>query len=121
MHHSVAEMLSHHLHDVDKFITLFLQQLTSIVKIKNKSMLFRISIIIAVITVSKAFAQLQIDSNYDSGNIGSYTIDGNDIEFIINSDALNYTYWTNFKVSNVLNQQITFTITISTSDHLWPI
>ncbi|MCP4411348.1 MAG: carboxypeptidase family protein, partial [Gammaproteobacteria bacterium] len=77
----------------------------------NKSMLFRISIIIAVITVSKAFAQLQIDSNYDSGNIGSYTIDGNDIEFIINSDALNYTYWTSFRLSGVLNQQVTFRIT----------
>ncbi len=58
---------------------------------------------------------LTINSSYDSGNIGSYTIDGNSInlslttEHLINSGA-SYTYWTNFKVQNTMNKNITFRI-----------
>jgi len=56
-------------------------------------------------------AQLQIDSNFDSGSIGSYTITNDIIEFTIDSDELNYTYWTNFKVSGILDKEITFKVT----------
>jgi len=90
---------------------MLLKWVTVITENRDKSMLLRIIFIIAVLTVINVFAQLQIDSNFDSGNIGGYTINGNDIEFVVNSDGLSYEYWTNFKVSGVLNQQVTFNIT----------
>jgi len=59
---------------------------------------------------------LTIDSNFDSGNIGSYTINGNSINFTLTTEHLlnsgdYYTYWTNFKVQNTQNKNITFRIT----------
>lgn len=55
---------------------------------------------------------LQINANFDSASIGSYAINGNEISFALNVDTLNdYTYWTNFKVSDVLNKEVTFRIT----------
>jgi zinc carboxypeptidase/carboxypeptidase M14-like protein len=60
-----------------------------------------------------AYADFAIDSDFDSGSIGSYTIDNdaNEIEFTLVSDGLSYTYWTNFKVSGVLGEEVTFRIT----------
>jgi len=78
---------------------------------KKQSMLLFFLLFIAGIINTNLFAQLQVDSNFDSGNIGTYAIAGNEIEFTINSDELDYTYWTNFKVSGVLNQEVTFRIT----------
>ena len=59
---------------------------------------------------------LSINSNFDSGSIGSYTINGNSINFTLTTEHLvnsgaDYTYWTNFKVQNTLNKNITFRIT----------
>jgi len=61
-------------------------------------------------------AILEINASFDSGNIGSYTIIGNTINFTLNTEYLvntgdEYTYWTNFKVSNVLDKEVTFRIT----------
>jgi len=60
-----------------------------------------------------AHADFEIDSDFDSGCIGSYIInnDVNAIEFTLVPDELNYTYWTNFKVSGVLGEEVTFRIT----------
>ena len=52
-----------------------------------------------------------IDVGFDSASIGSYTIDGNMISFMLRVDAVGYEYWTNFKVSGVLNEAFTFNIT----------
>ena len=73
-------------------------------------MFLRNTFTIVVLIVSNIFAQIQIDSYFDSGNIGLYTLTGNEIEFNISSDDLSYTYWTNFKVTGVLNQEIIFKI-----------
>jgi hypothetical protein len=59
---------------------------------------------------------LQIRTNFDSGNIGSYSINGNTINLTLNTETLvnsgdHYTYWTNFKVLNTLNKEITFRVT----------
>ena len=43
-------------------------------------MLLRVIFINVVLTVTNVFAQIQIDSNFDSGNIGTYTGEGK--EFI---------------------------------------
>jgi hypothetical protein len=52
-----------------------------------------------------------IDASFDSASIDSYTIDGNVISFTLRVDELGYKYWTNFTVSGVLNDEITFNIT----------
>jgi len=59
---------------------------------------------------------LTINSNFDSGSIGSYTINGNSINYTLSTEHLinsgdYYTYWTNFKVQNTQNKNITFRIT----------
>jgi len=59
---------------------------------------------------------LTIKSSFDSASIGSYTIDGNSMNFTLRSEHLinsgaDYEYWTNFKVQNTLNRNITFRIT----------
>ena len=64
-----------------------------------------------LIASSSIQAELSIDADFDSGSIGANTIDGNNINFVLNTDGLGYTYWTNFKVSGVLNQEVTFEIT----------
>jgi len=61
-------------------------------------------------------ADIVINANYDSGSIGSYIIDGDVIELTLNTETLvntldDYTYWTNFKVSDVQYKTITFRIT----------
>ena len=47
-----------------------------------------------------------VNANYDSGSIQSYSVAGNTITVTLQTEDLvntgsNYTYWTNFKVSNV--------------------
>lgn len=59
---------------------------------------------------------LSINASYDSASIGSYTINGNQINLSLNTEQLVnsgafYTYWMNFKVQNTLNKNITFRIT----------
>ncbi len=61
---------------------------------------------------------IQINADFDSGSIGSYSINGNEIdltlrteEFVNPSANPYYTYWTNFVVSGVQDQEITFNIT----------
>jgi len=68
------------------------------------------------LTIIESGEALQIHSNFDSASIESYTINANEINFtLITEDIVNtgyrYTYWTNFKVSNVLNKEVTFKIT----------
>jgi len=70
-------------------------------------------------TVNAEFSStslLTINASYDSGSIGSYTIDGNMVNLTLNTEHLinsgqYYTYWMNFKVQNTLNKNITFRIT----------
>lgn len=75
-----------------------------------------LSVMIAVMAAcleTGAYADFEIDSNFDSGSIGSYVIynNANVIAFTLVPDGLNYTYWTNFKVSGVLDKYVTFFIT----------
>jgi hypothetical protein len=60
-----------------------------------------------------AYADLQIDADFDSASIGSYTIDNenNEIDFALKPDLLGYEYWTNFRVSGVSGKKIVFHIT----------
>ncbi len=73
----------------------------------NKSAIIFCFLFIFINTLS---AQLQINTNFDSGNIGAYSIEGDRIDFLINTDELDYTYWTNFKLSGVLDKQVLFLI-----------
>ncbi len=59
-----------------------------------------------------ALPPMQIDSSFDSGNIGPYVIDeaNDEIEFSLQADGLNYTYWTHFTVSGVSGRNVTFRI-----------
>jgi hypothetical protein len=70
-------------------------------------------VVMAVCLATGAYADFAIDSDFDSGSIGLYAIDNdaNDIEFTVVSDGLSYEYWTNFKVSGVLDEEVTFRIT----------
>jgi hypothetical protein len=57
-----------------------------------------------------------LDANFDSGSIGPYTINGNVIDLTLQTDQISnntddYTYWVNFKLSNVLGQEITLNLT----------
>ncbi|MBE3137456.1 MAG: hypothetical protein IMZ43_08740 [Thermoplasmata archaeon] len=59
---------------------------------------------------------LSINSTFDSASIGTYTIEGNLINFTLKTEHLvnsgaDYEYWTNFKVQNTQNKNITFRIT----------
>lgn len=67
----------------------------------------------AVCLATGVYADFEIDTDFDSGSIGSYVIDNgaNEIAFTLVSDGLSYTYWTNFKISGVLDEDVTFHIT----------
>ena len=58
---------------------------------------------------------LGIDFSFDSASIGAYTIDGNEVNFILVTESLTtgevYAYWTYFKVTNTLDKEVTFRIT----------
>jgi len=59
---------------------------------------------------------LSINSSFDSASINTYTIEGTNINFTLRSEHLinsgaDYEYWTNFKVHNTLNKNVTFRIT----------
>ncbi|MBE3140347.1 MAG: hypothetical protein IMZ53_07180, partial [Thermoplasmata archaeon] len=59
---------------------------------------------------------LQIDANFDSGSLQSYTTNGNIIDLTLSSETLvntgdQYVYWTYFKAINTLNRNLTFRIT----------
>ncbi len=60
-----------------------------------------------------ALPPMQIDASFDGGSIGAYVIDeaNDEIEFSLESDGLNYTYWTHFTVSGVSGRTVTFRIT----------
>jgi len=77
----------------------------------KKSILVSLLFAASIQFATNISAQLTIDSNFDSGDIGPYTIVGNVIDFEIASDGLDYEYWTNFKVSGVSGQTVTFNIT----------
>jgi len=79
--------------------------------LRKTRVLALIGLCLLLIAPSSIRAELSIDADFDSGSIGANTIDGNDINFVLNTDGLGYTYWTNFKVSGVLNQEVTFEIT----------
>jgi hypothetical protein len=70
-------------------------------------------VVMAACLETGAYADFEIDSDFDSGSIGSYAINNNAnvIEFTLVPDGLGYTYWTNFKVSGVLDKDVTFHIT----------
>ncbi len=60
----------------------------------------------------------EINADFDSGSIGSYSIDGNEIDLTLRTEEFTnpsanpyYTYWTNFVVSGVQDQEITINIT----------
>jgi hypothetical protein len=82
-------------------------------KIKKTSIISMMILVMVFLSARGTLADLQIDANYDGGSIGSYSIDNvsNEIEFEVVSDALSYEYWTNFKVSDVLDKEVTFRIT----------
>jgi len=59
---------------------------------------------------------LEVDTGFDSASIESYTIVGNEMNFTLVEESFsnnpnNYTYWTNFKVRNVFDKEVTFRIT----------
>jgi len=58
---------------------------------------------------------LLIDANFDSGSIGSYTVNGNEVSFNMPLETLTtgeqYAYWAHFKVTNTLDKEITFRVT----------
>lgn len=60
-----------------------------------------------------AYADFVLNFDFDSGSIGSYTIDNdaNEIEFTVVPDGLSYQYWTNFQTSGVFGEEVTFRIT----------
>ena len=80
---------------------------------KTQPILSALIAVVVALFATGATAQMAIDSSFDSGNIGSYTIDdiNHEIDLELTTDALAYTYWTNFKVSGVLGQEVTFNIT----------
>ena len=80
---------------------------------KRKSIISVLIVVMAAFLAASAYSDFVIDSDFDSGSIGSYTIDNytNEIEFTLVSDGLSYEYWTNFKVSGVLGEKVTFRIT----------
>jgi len=67
-------------------------------------------VVIAALLSTGVSAQLAVDSSFDSASIGTYSIAGNQIDFSVLTDGLGYEYWTNFKVSNVLNETVIFRI-----------
>jgi len=83
----------------------------SLLPMKTRGAVGLVCLCILLTVPSISRAALSIDADFDSGDIGEYTIDGNSIDFVLNADGLGYTYWTNFKVSGVLNQEVTFEIT----------
>jgi len=59
---------------------------------------------------------LEVDTSFDSASIEDYTIVGNEMNFTLVEESFsnnpdNYTYWTNFKVRNVFDKEVTFRIT----------
>ena len=72
--------------------------------------------VVAALFATGATAQMAIDSSFDSGSIGSYTIDdiNHEIDLEVVQDDLiastPYLYWTNFKVSGVQGLEVTFNI-----------
>ena len=67
---------------------------------------------------TSTYADLAIDANFDSGSIGTYSIDeaNSTINMTLHTEILpntgdQYTYWSNFKVLDALNRTITFRIT----------
>ncbi len=57
-----------------------------------------------------------LDANFDSGSIQSYGVNGNTINMTLRTENLvnsgsSYTYWANFKLSNVLNEAVTLNFT----------
>ena len=79
----------------------------------KKTSILSVSVLVTgTLFATGAWAQMAIDAVFDSGSIGSYSInDGtNEIEFSVLTDGIGYEYWTNFKVSGVLNETVTFRI-----------
>ena len=64
-----------------------------------------------ILAATDSPAELTIDSDFDSGSIETYNIVGNEIDLTLHTDELGYTYWTYFKVTGVLDQEVTFNIT----------
>ncbi|MCP4263658.1 MAG: hypothetical protein GY774_40045, partial [Planctomycetes bacterium] len=61
-------------------------------------------------------SDLVLDANFDSGSIGLYSMNGNVIDLALQTEHIyntgdNYTYWANFKLSNVLGEEITLNFT----------
>jgi uncharacterized repeat protein (TIGR02543 family) len=69
--------------------------------------------------VTATFADLtplMIDDNFDSGSIGTYSVLGNEISFNMVLETLTptgeqYAYWTYFKVTNTMDEEVTFRVT----------
>jgi len=57
---------------------------------------------------------VSISSAFDSGSIGAYTIVGNQVDLIANTETMStgevYTYWLNFKIAGVQGKDMTFNI-----------
>ncbi|MDX2444637.1 MAG: M14-type cytosolic carboxypeptidase, partial [Bacteroidales bacterium] len=70
------------------------------------------------VIASNTYGNLQINSNFDGGSIGTYTIDNenNEIYFTLKHETfanrkVGYTYWVNFKVTGVFGEKIVFHVT----------
>ena len=58
---------------------------------------------------------ITVDANFDSGSIQSYSVAGNTINATLRTENLvnnssDYTYWANFKIANVLGEEITLNL-----------
>lgn len=61
-------------------------------------------------------SDIVVDADFDSGSIQSYNVAGNTITLTLQTEDLvnnssNYTYWANFKISNVAGEEITLDFT----------
>jgi len=75
-------------------------------------LLLSIAFIFALFYGENVRAQaIEINANFDSGSIESYTINGNEVDITLNTDNVGYKYWANFLMSNILNQEVTVSIT----------
>jgi uncharacterized repeat protein (TIGR02543 family) len=68
-------------------------------------------------TFTAEFIPLTINTSFESASIGSYTINGDQIDLtiygepVVNTPGTIYTYWTYFEVSNVQDRAVTFRVT----------
>ena len=71
-----------------------------------------------ILIAASAWPALQVDADFDSGSIGTYSIDeaNSTISLTLRTETLvntgdTYTYWTHFRVTGALGRTVTFRIT----------